>query len=256
MAKEQAYGADISNFAGEIAPAMAKSFHDAGVRFCIVGYQYPDLFERQVRALSGAGIKVAAYFFIYWSRIGLQAPRLAAMLDHLHQIETTGVLFGWPRPDGTDMPKVWLDFEEDSTGTPQHLVPAETVRNGLALAAQVNASHLTCGVYTGEYWWKDHAANSTSFSALPLWHASQFTTTKPIPFGQYFAGHEYGGWTLPMCWQFRGTGDGGVSCDQNYEEWEATVVPPPFQPATIFINEVDGRQRVFVEQPGYGPVKP
>lgn len=249
--KAQAYGIDISNYGGEVTPEKLAGLQQAGVRFCIIGYQDADLFEQQARALASVDIKVAAYFFIYWSRATkAEQQRLTSMLDHLHTIEQTGALFGWPRPDATDMPKVWLDFEEDTTTKPAtNPSVAEVIQVGRSFMDMVTGRGFSAGVYTRRDWWETWAGNWTGLSDRPLWHASQYETVTPVPFSDFFQ-KPYGGWPVPMCWQFRGTDVvGGMSCDQDLEEWEAEPLPAQ-QPATVTmtVTEPDGRVRTFVGQ--------
>lgn len=253
MTKQQAYGIDISNYAGEISPQVAAGLAAAGVTFCIVEFTDADLFERQVRALAGAGIKVSSYFFIYWSRIGGETTRLAILIQRVKLIEASGVQLGWQRPDGTYMPKIMLDFEDDSlTSPPTNPMPAQGVVVGHAMVQQVLGAGLNVGIYTGEFWWKQHMGNSMEFNGVPLWHASQFQQTVPTPFSQYYAGHEYGGWPVPMVWQHRGTSDvAGVSCDQNLEEWEDVqpAIPLPVkQPRSLVLDNGDGTNSTFIER--------
>src|SRR5262245_24169377 len=118
MTKKQAFGIDISNFAGEMTAQKIQGLLDSGCTFAIVEYTIPDLFERQCRALCQAGIKVGAYFFIYWHKITGEIARLGEMIDRMQAM--SDVPFGWQRPDGTFMPQLWLDFEEDTTGNPNH----------------------------------------------------------------------------------------------------------------------------------------
>lgn len=221
MTKQQGFGIDISNFAGEMTQAKIDGLLASGCTFAIVEYTYPDLFEQQCRALAQAGIKVGAYFFIYWSRIGVEVQRLGEMIDRMQGM--TDVQFGWQRPDGTYMPQLWLDFEEDTTGRVLHLPPADTVAWGATFVDLCGGRNVSVGVYTGQYWWQEHAGNDTRFSVLPLFHASQYRTTVPAPFPDFYAGHEYGGWPVPMAWQYRGDVPqrGGFTADLDLEEWEA-----------------------------------
>lgn len=233
MPKDQAFGVDFSNYAEEMTQDKVLALQAAGVRFAIIGYQDGALFEQQARALAARGIKVSAYFFIYWSRIATESARLTKVLDHLRLIEQTGVLFGWPRPDHTDMPKLFLDFEDDTLTTPP-TNPAVVDARGYAdlLSKQVLDFGFSCGVYTRENWWRQYTNDYTGLGKLPLWHASQYKTTVPIPFSSYFK--PYGGWQVPMCWQYRGDVPqaGGWTADYNLEEWETGAVPPPAKTLT------------------------
>jgi len=220
MAKQQAFGIDISNFGGTMTPTKVEGMKASGVTFAIVAYQDPDLFEQQCRAIAAAGIKVGAYFFIYWSRIERQIARLNEAIDRMQAM--TDMTFGWTRADGSMMPQLWLDFEEDSTGNPVHLPSPDTLQWGTLMVEQCNARNVRTGIYTGQFWWKEHAGNDARFKHLPLWHASQFRETVPKPMGDFYRGNDYGGWPVPMVWQYRGDVPmvGGYSADHNLEEWE------------------------------------
>lgn len=217
--KAQAYGIDISNFAGALSNQQVRDVQGAGQSFCVVEYTYGDVFEQQVRALVQQGIRVAGYFFVYWSRITEEIARLHAMLDLMASM--TDVQFGWQRPDGTFAPAVWIDCEQDPA-LPNGLGQLQTTQWIASFVDECGGRNVSCGIYTGEYWWKAQTGNDGRFAGLPLWHASQYQQTVPVPFANYYAGHEYGGWPVPMFWQHRGdVVVGGVSCDQDIEEWEA-----------------------------------
>lgn len=236
MTKEQTEGPDFGDFQNTITleQPQRQLLRDNNQKFIIFEFTYPDHFMPQVIAAIDDGWKVSSYNFLYWSKTDAEilttAPNsVVNHLDAIKELESKGYNLGWWRPDETYCPPIFFDGETDPL--PGYNVDP-TPERGLPIfgsCVEWTASpkyNLSSGIYTGEYWWKQVMANSGLFYSYPLWHASQYRTTRPIPFADFYAGHEYGAWPVPMLWQFRGTGDPfglGVSYDLNYEEWEAVA---------------------------------
>ena len=75
--------------------------------------------------------------------------------------------------------RVWLDCE---SGFSDNGVQDDTEAPGISVAYRVSktweqrrrveSAGITCGIYTGAFWWPSKMGNSPLFSDLPLWSAN------------------------------------------------------------------------------------
>lgn len=226
MPKAQAYGIDIGDFANTqpLTWDQLQGLKNMGVNFVYQEYTFPGHFIPNISAIASAGILTSSYNFIYWSKTdGQILDSIQTQINRIESLREAGVEMGWWRLDGTFMPQLFIDFEADTLVRPaRYPTPSRGIQLMSRAVEMAQAADIAIGVYTAEWFWKIFMGNYTGFSYLPLWHASQYTYTVPVPFSKYYTGHEYGGWPIPMVWQFRGTGNvAGVSCDQDLEEWES-----------------------------------
>lgn len=235
--KQQRDGIDIPDFRNTVAltDAQCQALKDAGKQFIIVEYTYHDHFVEQVRQLKRWQFDVSSYNFLYWSKTDAEILTTASNsavchMDSIKELQGEGIELGWWRPDGTFCPQVWWDGETDTvptlSGLPEVNPTADRSIPLLGSCVEWAASpkyELASGIYTGEYWWKACTGNWDGLAGYPLWHASQYVTTIPSPFAQYFQGHEYGGWGVPQLWQYRGSRSdiADVNCDWTLEEFNA-----------------------------------
>ncbi len=226
-------GTDSDNYDGDIPTAHWQKLHDQyGVRFNIVGLEagMPFAAAQRDRALQ-AGIDTPfAYKLLYWTQNDLERLKAAA---------------GFGKTIALDCE--WQQGMQQGWGA-----TIERIHQAKDL---LMAEGLYWGIYTGSWWWVPNTGNCLDFKGDHLWNAHYSFGDGVVPPVDWLPSDftvDYGGWTKAEVYQYADAcyEDGPWHLDLNaYEE----PVPPPFEPATIFINEVDGRQRVFVEQPGYGP---
>lgn len=222
--KSNRLGADLGDFANtqRLWPSASTRFKEAGPQWVGLEFTFPDHFASRARDFKvEAGFDVTSYNFMYWSDsdasiLTTGRSSVRAHLDALEAMRESNLTLGWYRTDDTFVPEVFWDAEEfGPTPSPDRVVAL------LATAVEwATAAGFASGIYTGEYVWKLLTRDAKQFAYLPLWHASQFDNTVPVPMADFYKGHEYGNWPVPMLWQHRGTATvGGLSCDLDLEEW-------------------------------------
>ena len=179
-------GVDFSEYGGDLAPATAECWKQAGISFVIV--QYSARMEQHLGILQAAGLEAEAYVYLYWDR----SPWNQTPADR-----TNAAL----QLAAGRVSRLWLDAEDQTH--PYNEAQLQDCVTVCKLAG------IPCGIYTGRWWWVPQTGNSQAFAHLPLWHAEYVTNDPqarldlaPDP-GDGF--QPYGGWTRPTIRQFQGT---------------------------------------------------
>lgn len=196
-------GLDISNYQPAVPPVAC--WRAAGVEWCIVGSQRPDIARQQIPVLRAGGVTVpGVYSYLY---LGYDVAAETAKGIALAQE------FGVRR--------VWLDVERN--GERAGVTVAERIAQVRACVAQVEAAGLATGIYTGPAFWREAMGDTTEFARLPLWMADYRWS------GKWFREASFGGWATAAIHQYTTTGTRndsvaggvspalcGVSVDYNY----------------------------------------
>lgn len=179
-------GVDISNYQDDVTvllPTLTEwNVEHVVVRLSTESEGRRQIAIRQLQILKNVGFSVSGYIWSYfWTQ------PLAHVQDALSVADASGI----------DLSMIWFDCEDDDGAN------AITVPIWLDAAVQaVQASGRRAGIYTGRYWWRDHAGDSQDFSSLPLWLASYDNvpdlSTPLLPFAGWteLAGKQY--WSLPI----------------------------------------------------------
>ncbi len=185
---------DISNWSGTITPAHVASWRAQGISLVVIGAQVQSIAIQQANTVLAGGLDWHIYQYLAYSGdVSTQVAQALAL----------GAQF--PK----DVPAIiWLDAE-DETG---NLSSAQRIAQHAKARAMVANTGYQPGTYTGKYYWQDYMANTTQFSADPLWFASYWND------GHIQQVVDFGGWTKAMIHQFKGTTSvDGVSADLDYD---------------------------------------
>jgi hypothetical protein len=217
------FAADVSVWETPLAQSQMDCFWDSGVRHVIVGTQDALVAKQQLAMAVSRGMTVDAYVYLYWDR------------DVTAQIEAAFAMV-----QGFPIGRMWLDIEQDPKGLGSNtLIPM--IQHGLTTCAA--HAGVTCGIYTGPGWWKTYLANTTAFTAVPLWYA-QYNKKRSLT---DWSTEHFGGWSSPVAKQFQTAPLCAVGgADWNVMQVSATptvsvdrTVPadthlPPVAPANLF----------------------
>jgi len=202
VANDAEFAADVSVWETPLAQSQMDCFWDSGVRHVVVGTQDAIVARQQLAMAVSRGMTIDAYVFVHWNQdLAAQVASAFAMVSDF--------------PIG----RMWLDIEEDP-GTVGSSSLIARIQQGVA-ACEATRPGVTCGIYTGPGWWKTYLANTSSFTAVPLWYAlynhkrslSDWTT------------EQFGGWTSPVAKQFQTA----PLCGVGGADWDVMQVsaPPP-----------------------------
>ena len=148
----------------------------------IVGCQRPAIALNMVVECQYVGIDViGTYAFLYFGLDTIGQTQAAIDVALARGVNT-----------------VWLDCE--STGENDAASgPPQRVAELAACVQMVEAEGLTCGIYTGGWWWPSEMDNSTLFSMRPLWHSEYGLNDGTTPPVEAVA---YGGWAKVAIHQY------------------------------------------------------
>lgn len=177
----------------------------SGVTDLFIGCQRPDLARNMIRRAQAAGLPVrAVYAFLYFG------------LDSIGQTMNAVAV---ARDTGVDW--VTLDVESVPPHERAGITPEERIAELRRCVAYVEDSGLKVIIYTGAWYWPSYMANTTEFSAYPLWHAAY-----PAD-GRVISQVSYGGWTDVAIHQYTSQAYiCGRNRDANYiliPPWEGSV---------------------------------
>lgn len=107
--------------------------------------------------------------------------------------------------------RIWLDCE---SGFSDNGVQDDTEAPGISVAYRVSktweqrrrveSAGITCGIYTGAFWWPSKMGNSPLFSDLPLWIAN-YGSNDPNNPRSPITEVSFGGWTTVAAHQYSST---------------------------------------------------
>lgn len=227
------FAIDISNYSGFLSPETAAKLRGNVDTAIVRAGPQSGLFDgdtwkytrQQLLALQQAGfVQLDAYVYLNFG--GDPAQQVTDALGHV---------YGFP------IQRLWLDCEDTNSGKAPH----ENVQF-IQRAVEACGERIACGIYTGRWWWVPHTDNSTAFSSLPLWVA----TDDEHPDLSFPAAGPFGGWAKPMVEQYHLDTTlwdvPGVAVDLNVYDEPAPVPspepPPPPEPAGDLIA-----QQLFIE---------
>jgi hypothetical protein len=194
---------DVANYtpiptAAEVACLVADGYERG-----IVGASYGSVARGQLEAFQDGGMEIEAYAWVSFAD-NWQHP-----LDH-----ALAVIQGLP------VTRLWMDCEED----PGAADVLTRIDDALAYVHNVRPD-LEMGIYTGGWWWKPNAGNSTRYGAMPLWTADYLQ-----PRDEADKPYLYGGWTEAAIWQTAGSVQlCGLNADDNVILEEDELTPAQMQ---------------------------
>lgn len=188
-------GIDISNFQGEITPALAGTWAAAGVQHVVVRASLErqamrDLARRQMVACKDAGLSISGYGWYYQS------------VDPADWAQQTLDAYG-----DLGLVRVWIDCEE----TADVGRPGEIANWLYAWFQTLEAAGMPTGTYTGQWWWDQYMPGvTTSATVRPLWNALY---DRVMDLNVWTP---YGGWAAPSAKQYADDGMvGGMKLDMD-----------------------------------------
>jgi len=205
----------MSRWGGELTSEEARCLLRGGIRTLVVGVGNPNtagLWSVQqatswlttARSM-GIEVRLDAYIYLYMEG------------DPVRQVDTAmSVLTGVPV--GT----WWLDAED--TESPRLIQDDRRVFLQRCVA-RLAAVGVTPGIYTGRWWWRPMMGPTTEFGHLMLWDAwFPEAASADNPVIEPWPGREYGGFSEPTMYQFKGTTDlCGQSVDLGWDRRQPPV---------------------------------
>jgi GH25 family lysozyme M1 (1,4-beta-N-acetylmuramidase) len=175
------HGVDISNYQADVTlllPTLtAWNVEHVVVRLSTESEDRRQTAIRQLQILSHVGFTVSGYVWAYF---------WASPMAHIDAALSVADAAGVP------LTMIWFDCEDDDSASPV------SVSTWLDQAVWAVQSHdYRAGIYTGRYWWRDHAGDTDRFSHLPLWLANYDEvpelTSSVMPFAGWneLAGKQY-----------------------------------------------------------------
>lgn len=190
---------DISNWwlpgpvSDEEARRLMASAKEQGYSGVSCGTQVPSLTNQQVHAALDSGLWADAYWYVRFDR-DLDDQMAAAR---------------WALDDVLDrIGLVWIDLEQDPGMTPARVVDLiHYMCEGLV------ARGMRPAIYTRGSWWVPFTGDSRAFSGLPL-IVAEYNDPYELT-GDWWAGHSFGGWGMPVWRQWaEGRDVGGMNADE------------------------------------------
>jgi hypothetical protein len=192
-AKGAVFAVDVSHWEGPLAQREIDCFWESGVRHLIAGTQVEEVTRQQLAIADSRGMTVDAYVYLTWDK------------DVVAQVKEA-----FRRASGAPIGRLWLDVEENPRGLGANPL-SELVQQALDACTAEAKGAVGCGIYTGPGFWKTYLANTTRFSAVPLWYA-WYNAKKTL---DAWSSEAFGGWTSPTGKQWAEQPLCGVGVDKD-----------------------------------------
>lgn len=202
MTRDRGFAVDISNWSGQIGSTTVEQWKLNGVKRVIVGTQNEAIMRQQMHQVTRADVSLEAYVYLY--------DNFNSFADQVKEAIRRFADF--------PVRRLWLDCEFATTAPPDVVV--ERIQRAVDAC---NVAGVTCGIYTGGWWWRPMTGNYVGFADVPLWFAS-YVTPGMGPNCPAGLRPGFGGWQWGVMRQYRGTVLlNGVNVDFNWFDEEVEV---------------------------------